>query len=123
MTSYMSTTCAGRRARSRRSSARPSGSAAGFIAALAYEARHQREIALGQLDGLLVEAASTSPQPETSQCMRAPPSSRASFLADGHLHMRGLPRRASLAIDHDDEVGQRRQYAEPAGDGPKRMHT
>ena len=71
------------------------------------------------------DAASTSPQPETSQCIRAPPSaSSVVFSPIAISTMRGLPtyREAlpSTMITTSVSAGR---YAEPAGDGPKRMQT
>ena len=62
-----------------------------------------------------------SPQPDTSQCMRAPPSaSRSIFSPIGHLdHARAADVQGRLAVHHDHDVGQRGEVRRAGRRGPE----
>ena len=71
------------------------------------------------------EPARTSPHPDSSQCIRAPPSASWSIFSPMAIStMRGEPTYIdalpSTMITTSVSAGR---YAEPAGDGPKRMQT
>ena len=67
------------------------------------------------------EPASTSPHPDSSQCIRAPPERLVvDLLADGHLDHAGRAHvHRRLALDHDDDVGERRQVRRARGRRPE----
>ena len=69
--------------------------------------------------------ASRSPQPDTSQCMRAPPMSSSVVFSPMTISaMRGDPRfYAGVAADHEDDIAETGMYAPPAADGPKSRQT
>ena len=71
------------------------------------------------------EAASTSPHPDSSQCIRAPPRASWSIFSPMAIStMRGEPTYIealpSTMITTSVSAGR---YAEPAGEGPNRMQT
>ena len=78
---------------------------------LAIRGRHQRKIALGQLDGVLVGGGQhVTAAGDLAVHARAAELLERRLLADGHLHhARAAHVERGLAVDHDDEVGQRRQ--------------